>query len=89
MQQFRLKYNYRVTGGFAPSTQDFTEGPADGDTDGYLAPGHYRTADDARYAAYARLEDVKRQWPDLNKFPYGEPKIFAREVGEWEDITDA
>lgn len=83
MKEYLIYYNRHSMTGYQSDTETFQVGPAPRDTDGYLAHGHYATEDDARYAAYAFLEDIKTNWPELNKYPYGEPIIYEREVGEW------
>lgn len=84
MKEYELHYNRGVQGGYSPEKQRFLGGPAAGDDDGYFAPGHYEDDDAARWAAYTRLERVKGLWPEYNEYPYGEPKIYEREVSPWE-----
>lgn len=85
MKEYRLFYNRKEIGGYNPSVDTFCAAIDHPQHQDWSAM--YEDDDGARYAAYARLEDVKKMWPELNKYPYSEPRIFAREVGEWEEIT--
>lgn len=90
MKQYLLRYNRQGNrhDGYAPTEDFFNVGPRARDMDdGYLCHGHYEDDDTARYAMFAKLEDAKRKWPDLNEYPYGEPKMYEREVSDWEEIS--
>jgi hypothetical protein len=86
MKQYLLEYRRGVTGGYNHARDYFQGGPDVGDDDGYLAPGHYETDEEAKYAAIARKCDVERRWPEFNKYPYGDAQIWEREVGGWQAI---
>lgn len=88
MKQYVLLYREGEHGGYRTAEDFFNVGPHPRDAhDGYLTWGHFDNDDDARYAMYARLEDVKRKWPELNEYPYGEPRMYEREVSAWEPIS--
>lgn len=98
--EYLLKYNRQAgVGHYTPDEDVFTTAVQAGADDGYKGYHGYDDELEAKYAAIARAESVRKLWPDLNngpkkdgiysrdnKYVYDSPRLFRREVGEWEDV---